>query len=741
MRLAHVVIISLMLFVVALCFWPVLNADFVDWDDGALIVANQNYRGLSWRNIEWMFTTCHLGPYQPLSWMTLAVDYIFWKMDPFGYHLTNLLLHLANTVVMYFLIMTVLLLVFADSKPDISRLRLAALFGALMFAVHPLRVESVAWVSERRDVLCGFFLLLTVMAYFKIHASAAGRRRWYCMALFFFTLSLLAKAWGMTLPLVLLALDIYPLRRLSSFRDCKSLLVEKIPYLILAAGTMVIAYQGVSSMADSVEHYSMSQRIVQASYGIWFYLWKTIAPTGLSPLYFLDREELATPGFLVCIPGAISMVAALFLLRNKYPGLVCACFCYAVIVSPVLGMIKVGMQLVADRYSYISCMPFAILAGGIIYATACKQRSRPVAIIALISLCTAAVATLGYLTNRQTLVWQNTKNLWQQTTKVAPDSKMWVLVANVYLQERQPAKALEIYERLEREVGSEKLALVLVECHVDMGNYQKARHYLDLLVKTEKENSSRLVLVYYWYARIHIRHGEFARAEECFQKVLAMKNPQVKVQQLNGNIIFHPLQDSLQLPQEIHETVDPQSGLVHAVTWFYLADMYRLQGRLDLAEKALEQGLSCYPQFVGIHISLGLLCEQIGDHERAQCHFQDALVLYEEDIYRSFYSIGGMIDVIKCGIKAGRPDVVLPYGARLVAEYPQNGVLYVYLGNLYLLKCDFEQAIVNFERAIALAPDLVEPYQNLIQIHHLLHQPEQAEKYRRLLLEKSEKRK
>ena len=152
----------------SIAFFPSLRNQFVQWDDNDMFIRNLNYRGLGWTELRWMFSTFLMGHYQPLSWVTLGLDYLLWGMDPFGYHLTNLLLHVANTIVFYFIALRLLATAFADPEGSAGiDLRLAAGFAALVFSIHPLRVESVAWATERRDVLSGGFFLLTILCYLK----------------------------------------------------------------------------------------------------------------------------------------------------------------------------------------------------------------------------------------------------------------------------------------------------------------------------------------------------------------------------------------------------------------------------------------------------------------------------------------------------------------------------------------------------------------------------------------------
>src|SRR6266403_5481868 len=212
---------------VLVCFLPALGSRFVLWDDDMNFTGNPSYRGLSASHLRWMFTTLYGGHYQPLSWVTLGLDYTLWGMNPTGYHLTNLLLHAANAILVYRVIVALV--------PGVGAR--AALVGALLFAIHPLRVESVAWATERRDVLSALFFLATVLGYLRlVQAKRDGRpwRGWLAVSVGCFLLSLLSMAWGITLPLVLLALDVHPLRRLVGRGDVVPRLLEKIPYLALA---------------------------------------------------------------------------------------------------------------------------------------------------------------------------------------------------------------------------------------------------------------------------------------------------------------------------------------------------------------------------------------------------------------------------------------------------------------------------------------------------------------------------
>ena len=400
---------ALLVAAVFVCFLPALGSQFVLWDDDMNFTDNPSYRGLSASHLRWMFTTLYGGHYQPLSWLTLGLDYTIWAMNPTGYHLTNLLLHAANALLVYRMIVALV--------PGVGAR--AALAGALLFAIHPLRVESVAWATERRDVLSALFYLATVLGYLRlVQAKRDGRpwRGWLAASVGCFLLSLLSMAWGITLPLVLLALDVYPLRRLVRRRDAVPLLLEKIPYAALALGGAVLAQLASNQVPAkrTLAQHGLVERAAQAAYGLVFYLWKTLVPIRLSPVYLLEQTLRPTaPRYLASAAVVVGVTAAAVLLRRRAPWATVAWACYALVLVPVLGFVQTGPQITADRYSYLACLPWVVLAAAGI------DRLKGGAVTG--ALAVAALAGLGALTFRQTRVWHDSRTLWEHALRVDPD--------------------------------------------------------------------------------------------------------------------------------------------------------------------------------------------------------------------------------------------------------------------------------------------------------------------------------
>lgn len=397
-------------------FWPALHNGFVNWDDARNFLENPYYRGLGWTQLKWMFTSLFPPPYQPLSWVTLGVDYCLWGLNPMGYHLTNMILHAANAV-LFFFIGVRLLAAARNEETDSPAIIRAAALSALLFAVHPLRVESVVWATERRDVLSGFFYLLTILSYLRLGREPAALRR-LAAPLGFYLLSLFAKGMGITLPVVLFVLDVYPLRRLTSDpaawlkSGARPYLWEKLPFgaLALAFAVVGIVSQSRSGAVASVDAVGLAARLAQSAYGLVFYSWKTFLPVGLSPLYLrpVPLDPLA-PVF--ALSGAVVVAAAFgaFLSRRRWPALAAAGVYYVATLSPVIGLIPLGIQLVADRYSYLACLVWPLLIAGAVIEL--DRRA--------VAGCAAAVLiALGAATRRQTHVWRDSESLWRRTLAI-----------------------------------------------------------------------------------------------------------------------------------------------------------------------------------------------------------------------------------------------------------------------------------------------------------------------------------
>src|SRR5213594_2833423 len=407
-------------------FLPTPQNQFVNLDDNDNFLDNPHYRGLAWTHLRWMWTT-HLGHYIPLTWMTLGLDYLLWGMNPFGYHLMSLLLHAANAVVFFFVVHRILTLALPSPSERGHALAVAAGFAALVFAIHPLRVESVAWVTERRDVLSGLFYLSAILMYLRACERGARGRGWYWAAVGLFAGALLSKSMVVNLPFVLLILDVYPLRRLGGFvgwwsEPARRIYIEKIPFVLLAAAASAIAVMAQSSVhaAASLAQLSLPGRLVVSAYGLGFYLWKMVVPVNLSPLYELPRTmDPVAPPFILSYALVLAITAIVLALRRPVPGLPAAWVAYVVVLLPVLGILQSGPQIAADRYTYLAGLGWASLAGAGLLST--WRRWPP---FVLTGLAVVLLSGLGTLSWNQVEVWHDSEKLWTHALAIDPKTSM-----------------------------------------------------------------------------------------------------------------------------------------------------------------------------------------------------------------------------------------------------------------------------------------------------------------------------
>jgi tetratricopeptide (TPR) repeat protein len=419
-----------------LAFLPVLDAGFLSWDDETNLVNNAGYRGLGWAQLRWMFTTTLLGHYIPLTWMTFGLNYLLGGMNPRGYHLTNLLLHAANAALFYVVARRLLAAAFdrgiAASGADHGhagldiRLSVGAAFAALIFGVHPLRVESVAWVTERRDVVCGLFYLLATLAYLRgVRHGGKIEARWRALSLGAFVLALLSKASALPLPAALLLLDVFPLRRVEAV-GWRRLVVEKIPYLALSVASALLAViaQSRAQALTGYREYGIGARLAMTAYNLVFYPWKLVWPADLSPLYELPpRVDPLSWRFLAPALALVVVTIALVALRRRWPGALAAWVYSGLLVLPVTGAVAhAGAQLAADRYSYLSGLGFAVLAGGALtWLLRGRDRFKPSVIVAVV--LAAALVIVGWAASawRQSKVWHDSETLWRWAVDADPD--------------------------------------------------------------------------------------------------------------------------------------------------------------------------------------------------------------------------------------------------------------------------------------------------------------------------------
>ncbi|HRY30360.1 MAG TPA: tetratricopeptide repeat protein [Elusimicrobiota bacterium] len=523
---------------------------------------NPHYRGLGWIHLRWMWTSFHMGHYMPVTWMSLGLDHVLWGMNPAGYHLTSLLLHAVNAGLFYFLALRLLGPADGGEPPGAAPLRFfAAGFSALFFSLHPLRVESVAWVTERRDVVSGLFCLVSLLFYLRYVASpSGGRARFvnYIASFVSYAVCLLSRANLFVLPLLLLVLDVYPLRRFSkgvAGRD--RLFWEKVPFALIAAAAVVWGLEGLLQVNSSVSfaRHGIFQRLALASFSAVFYVGKTVFPLRLSPLYEIPLRFSPWEARFV-VSGAVVVLLSwqLWRRRRRWPAGVAAWISYLLLIAPTSGLFQRGIQIAADRYSYASCGGWALLAGAALRWA--MQKFPSVAWRRGVLAGAAAVsAVLGASTWAQTHVWRDSETLWRHVLRVQPHSAVAHYNLGVILSEQhREDEALRHWEetlrydpgdadayvqvgilyeergRLSEAAELYKTALrwkpESVEAHFNLGillgkegNLKGAEMHLHRALLL----APRTAVVWHSLGRVLERQNKFDFAAECFRRALSLE--------------------------------------------------------------------------------------------------------------------------------------------------------------------------------------------------------------------------
>jgi protein O-mannosyl-transferase len=388
-------------------FGQTLGHQFVNYDDPLYVTENAHIRaGLTWHGILWAFTHVHSQNWHPLTSISHMLDCQLFGLQPRGHHFVNVLLHSAGVLLLFLLL-----------EQMTGELWLSA-FVAAIFAIHPLRVESVAWIAERKDVLSGIFFMLTLVSYVR-YTRRPSIDRYITMSILF-ACGLMSKPMLVTVPIILLLLDYWPLDRWSGSRStAKKLLVEKIPLIALSIGSCVATLLAQNFALGSTDYLPLKWRITNAIVTYFDYVRQTFWPIDLIPFYVHPENRLEISRLIFAILILVAITAFTFSRRRRNPYLVVGWLWFIVMLIPVIGVIQVGLQGRADRYTYL---PQIGLCFAIVWLMRDLVKSWRQQKIILAVAATIVVGVLSILSWRQTTHWRDSEALWRHTLTITPDS-------------------------------------------------------------------------------------------------------------------------------------------------------------------------------------------------------------------------------------------------------------------------------------------------------------------------------
>lgn len=431
-------------------YLPALWCGFTDFDDPAMVSSNPYIQnGLTLESIRWAFTTGYMANWIPLSWLSHGIDIELFGLNPMAHHAGNVVLHAANTTLLFLFLRKV------------TGLPWRSALVALLFALHPMHVESVAWIAERKDVLSGFFWMATLYAYCR-YTECPGSAR-YLAVVALFVLGLLSKPMLVTLPLILLLLDWWPLRRTSANSGVSSatplrLIAEKTPLLLLSLGSSLITYWVQITDGVMAQGYTVMARAGRACISYLTYLWMTVWPVDLAVIYPFEKYP-PTPFKMLASLGILLLLTVIALwLRRRLPWLIVGWGWYVISLLPVIGLIQIGQHSVADRYTYLPHSGiFILVVWGLESLRERWSISRQAATAAMVVL----LVTLATLTVIQISYWKSSFTLFSHAIKVTKGN--WVAHHNLgrlLLNEGKTDEAIEQFNAAIKAKPSHALAFL-----------------------------------------------------------------------------------------------------------------------------------------------------------------------------------------------------------------------------------------------------------------------------------------
>lgn len=429
-------------FMTLMVYLTALQNDFVNWDDNIYVYENVHIRSLGPDFFKWAFFDFYAANWHPLTWMSHALDYALWGMNPLGHHLTSIILHAINTFLVVLLAVRLLTSGKETGKsgaPEFVKERrtlFAAGLTGLLFGLHPLHVESVAWVSERKDLLCALFFLLSISLYAAYAGTVNGREdnkqtasrffnSHYLGSFGFFVLALLSKPMAVTLPVVLLILDWQPFKRIRSLKTFTAACVEKLPFMALssAASVITILAQRSGGALQSTELAPLSARLLVAATSLVAYLRKLLWPVDLLPFYQYPKDlSLWSATSISAIALLLAITAACILAAKKHGSWLSAWGYYVMTLLPVLGILQVGGQSMADRYAYLPSIGPLLAAGSAAGwgSARIQEKGGPRLSFLYRAVVLMVLIPLSYLTVQQIGIWKNGYVLWNYVIEKDP---------------------------------------------------------------------------------------------------------------------------------------------------------------------------------------------------------------------------------------------------------------------------------------------------------------------------------
>jgi len=611
-------VLGIILATTLFAFFPAIHNDFTNWDDTGYVTENKLIKDLSLSNLKNFFTQNVEGNFHPLTMLSLALDYHFFELNPLPYHIVNILLHLLNTVLVFFFILNLLNHQgFKNLDGFFESRLLVPTITAILFGIHPMHTESVAWVAERKDVLYSFFFLFSLIFYMKWSGGEGQTKKIftlnYSLSILFFILSLLSKSMAVPLPLVLILIDYYKKPHLTSPMGRKFGWLNNflpigevrwglyLPFLLLSLvfGVVTIIYQKQTSSIQSSDLFAFYERIFFAGYGLLQYIFKLIIPFKLSCFYPYPVKENGVFFPVEFYIPLFVILLSVFIIYKKFrhnKDIVFGSLFFLITISLVLQILAVGSTIMADRYSYIPYIGiFFIIGKGVVYFSENNKKIKPV----LLGILSVYIITLTLVTRSRCGVWKDSFVLWEDVISKYPMVQAaYNNTANAYKKLQKNELALEYYNKLIAIDPNFKGAYNdRANVHLAMKNYEMAMKDAN----TELEKQPNLADAINTRGSVYFETGKFDAA----------------ITDFNAAIIANPT----------------LSGCYNN-----RANAYSMLGKYDLALADYNVLLTMEPEKTQAYIWRGIALQKTGKTEKAIKDFDYAISISATAFPDAYYN-------------------------------------------------------------------------------------------------------
>jgi protein O-mannosyl-transferase len=711
---AHPAAVAVLIAVVTIAaFWPVTRAEFLNYDDPQYVTANVHVlTGLTWENMVWAFGTYHASNWHPLTWLSHMLDTTLFGRGPGGPHCVNLALHVANSLLLFTLLR------------HLTGAHWRSAWVAGLFALHPLHVESVAWVSERKDVLSGLLFLLTLWAYTRYVEKAAvsinqttdhGPRPTlyasifhppssflYGLALLLFALGLMSKPMLVTLPFVLLLLDYWPLQRFgaapvrSRMLDLCRLTREKIPFMLFAAASSAVTCLAQTKALQPLTNFSLADRVGNALVAYARYLGKTFWPAGLALPYPLPGPWPATAELPAALLVLVLCLAATWAAR-RCPFLFTGWFWFLGMLLPVIGLVQVGSQAMADRYTYLPLIGILILLawGAALLQVRWKLRPRWLGLAA-----TAALAACGLLTWRQAGYWHDYEYLFRHAAAVTRDNI--VALDNIgmsHFARGQLDQAMDYYQQSLRIQPKNAQTLNNVGAVLMAQGKPEATNWYCKALAVDPANVEAL----YNLGTAMAAQERCAEAINYFEAALKSDPDHLEAHNNLGNALVEVGRlDEAETHYRLALRLRPENAQLHR----NLAALYLKQNAVEQAVAEYRLALAQEPRDAAAHYGLGLALALQGKWEAAIQEYKETLRL-GPDNPEAEYNLGYAFR------SQGRLDEAIPHLQQALRLKPEFPMAHYNLGCVLADQGRRVEALAHLREALRQRPDYKEAGEKL----------------------------